>query len=377
MQPQAQQLTSPSPQPFPSGTLDSRADTVTQVAHCMGHHELRDDAHPSSSTTVPNDNAADDTCNDVPVLDAQLDAGSSRHGQGTVAQVVRPSCRMKHDTSTTPSKAECNPVPSSKCFTKDENPEPPGAGSSSDYFLDEETERWDQRQQKTGAVGRLVSYRIGQSPKEDIFLRGGGRHHIILSGLRDGGLAARTGVKVGDRLVSIDGKKDLLGLQAEAIQECLKAPAVLVFLGFVGKLEAEVRIPYEEQVFGISSRQEAVKGMDSASVQLCEERVFKVGRAPLFLAVMPKGVEVEQEEEQDEEEDVVKGEENHTVTWRTTPGHSTSSTKQVLEVATCFELQRSDAHRLVRHALQAIENGTLSEDDSCRSAGKITSFFTA
>jgi len=422
MQPQAQQLALPSHQLSPWGTLDSRANPVARVLDWMGQHELRDDAHSSSSTTVPNDNAEDDTCNDIPVLDAQHEAGSSRHGEGAFAQVVRPSCRIKRDTSTTPSKVECNS--STKCFTKDEHPEPPVPKKSSrDYFLDEETERWDQRQQKSGAVGRLVPYQEGQSPKEDIFLRGGGRHHIILAGLRDGGQAARAGVKVGDRLVSIDGKKDLLRLQAEAIQEGLKAPTVLVFLGFVGKLEAEVRLRYVEQVCGISSRQEAVQGMDSAPVQLCEERVFNVGRAPLFLAVMPncrshgqhsdeeeedededeeeeeeseeeddkddesrEEVEEEDGEEQGQEEKVVKGEGNkgrrrvhsirrkrqerqkptlpkQTVTWRRTPGHSTSWTKHVVEVAPCFELQRSDAHRLVRRVLQTIENGTFSDDD--------------
>lgn len=68
------------------------------------------------------------------------------------------------------------------------------------------------------------------------------------------------------------------------------------------------------------------------------------------------------------------------VTWRRTPGHSTSWTKHVLEVAPCFELQRSDAHRLVRRALQTIENGTFSDDDSLKSptsAENSTVFLTA
>jgi len=213
-------------------------------------------------------------------------------------------------------------------------------------------------------------------------------------------------VKAGDRLVSIDGKKDFLGLQAKAIQEGLKTPVVLVFLGFVGKLEAEVRLRFAEKVCGISSRQEAVQGMDNAPMQLCEQRVFKVGKAHLFLAVMPdrpsnchrqhsddegEGAkeldddeddesweDVEEEEEQDEEEETVKREENkgrsrirqkrqqpmatkQKVAWRRNPGHSTSCTKQVQEVAPCFELQRSDANQLVKRALKTIENGTLPE----------------
>lgn len=398
----------PSGQRIPSDTMESRADPVARVLDWMGNHELRDDAHSTSSTTVTNDNAEDDAFDDVPVF--------SKHGEGAVAQAVRPSCRLKRDIFPTPSQIECTPSATSKCFTKDDHPKQQVARSSRDVFLDEETDRWDQRQQRSGAVGRLVPYHEGQSPQEDILLRGGGRRHIILAGLRDGGQAARAGVKVGDRLVSIDGKKDLLGLQAKAVQEGLKAPVVLVFLGFVGKLEAEVRLRYVEQVCGISSRQEAVEGRDSAPLQLCEERVFNPGRAPLFLTVRPsqpsrrhmqqsdeEGESAEEEEDDDDEtthdeEEAERGEgakplanQNNwrrrihsirskrqeprqpnltgqtKVTWKRTPGHSTSWTKHVMEVAPCFELQRSDAHRLVRRALQTIENGTCSEDESLQS----------
>jgi len=372
----------------------------------MGHHELRDDAFSSSSTTVPNVNTEDDA-----MLDAQLDAGFASHREGVVVQAITPSRHIKRATSMKQGKVRCNPIqwPSKECFTKGEY------FTSRDLFLDEETQRWEERQQKSGAIGRLVPYHEGQSPKEDIRLRNGGSDHIILASLRDGGQAARAGVKAGDRLVSIDGKKDFLGLQAEAIQEGLKAPILLVFLGFKGKFEAEVRLRFAEKVCGISSRQEAVQGMDNAPMQLCEQRVFNVGKAHLFLAVMPdrpsnchrqqsddegegekevdddegdeswEDVE-EEDEQQDEEEETVKREENkgrrrvhsirrkrqerqkptlpkQTVTWRRTPGHSTSWTKHVVEVAPCFELQRSDAHRLVRRVLQTIENGTFSDDD--------------
>jgi len=375
----------------------------------MGHHELRDDAFSSSSTTVPNVNTEDDA-----MLDAQLDAGSASHCEGVVAQAIRPSRHIKRASSSKQSKVKCNPIQCFKeCFTKGEY------FTSRDLFLDEETERWEERQQKSGAIGRLVPYHEGQSPKEDIRLRNGGSGHIILASLRDGGQAARAGVKAGDRLVSIDGKKDFLGLQAEAIQR-LKAPVVLVFLGFVGKLEAEVRFRFAEEVCGISSRQEAVQGMDNAPMQLCEQRVFNVGKAHLFLAVMPdrpsnchrqqsddegegekevdddegdeswEDVE-EEDEQQDEEEETVKREENkgrrrvhsirskrqkrqqpmptkQKVEWKRTPGHSTNWTKHVQEVAPCFELQRSDAHQLVKGALKTIENGTLPEKDSLPSS---------
>mmetsp|Transcript_107831 Transcript_107831/g.214263 ORF Transcript_107831/g.214263 Transcript_107831/m.214263 type:complete len:466 (-) Transcript_107831:202-1599(-) len=435
-----------------SGSMDNQPDPVARVLDWMGRRNIRDDVNSSSSTTNPTDNEEDDTCDDVPVFDAQrFDAnGSSSHGEGAGAQVIRPSYSIKRESSTVPIKAGCASGPSAKCFTQDSHTESHMGKSSRDYFLDEETERWDQRQQRSGAVGRLVPYHEGQSPNEDVFLRGGGRHHIILAGLRDGGQAARAGVKVGDRLVSIDGKKDLLGLKAEALQEGLTAPVTLVFLGFVGKLEAEVRLRYDEKVCGIASRQEAVQGMANAPLQLYEERVFDVGRAPLFLAIMPRrqpgrhmqesdeeedeeekedededqesSEEVKEEEDEEEEEteeeeqeqDRVNrtvGEENNgrrnvhsnrderqehqphmptrqtKVMWRRTPGHSTSWTKHISEVAPCFELQRSDAHRLVKRALRAIDLQTsenrsrsISEDDtlqSPQSTGNTVTLLTA
>ena len=54
------------------------------------------------------------------------------------------------------------------------------------------------------------------------------------------------GVKAGDRLVSINGKKDFCGGSSDAVREMLVPPLMLVFTGFVGKLHAEVRctIPF-------------------------------------------------------------------------------------------------------------------------------------
>eukprot|EP00419_Tripos_fusus_P004493 CAMPEP_0172690700 /NCGR_PEP_ID=MMETSP1074-20121228/24043_1 /TAXON_ID=2916 /ORGANISM="Ceratium fusus, Strain PA161109" /LENGTH=408 /DNA_ID=CAMNT_0013510681 /DNA_START=59 /DNA_END=1282 /DNA_ORIENTATION=- len=374
MTPQMQKLVLPELQPSLSGT--STADPVTHVLDWLGHYDFRADAHSSSGALTSLDNAEDDTCDDVPVFDAQrFDAVPSDHREVAGPQVVRPSSHIKHDSrhdtkyvhfagsgmaqiSTTPGKVDCA-LASSKCFNGDGHPEQPVGANSRDYFLDEETERWDQRQQHSGAVGRLVIYHAGQSPKEDIFLRGGGRHHIILAGLHDGGTAARAGVKVGDRLVSVDGKKDLLGLHAEAVQDELEAPVVLVFLGFVGKLEAEVRLRFREQAFGMSSRREAVWGTHGAPLQVCEERVFNVGEAPLLLAVMPSWQSMQHMQESDEEDSNVEHEDKESrknsrqtkVIWRRTPGHSTSWTKHVSEVAPCFELQRSEANSLVKRVL--------------------------
>jgi len=417
MKPQAQHFALPVSPTSRSCTWSSQGDPLADVLDWLGHYDFRGDAHSSTSTTTPLDNADDDTY-DVPVFDARpCIAGSSNDRESAGPQVVRPS--SYHGTksgcgndathqnfhgsgmaqgSKTPSMARCATEPSIRCLADEDcRSDQHAAAGSRDYFLDEEAERWDQRQQRSGAVGRIVAYHRGQSPKEDMFLRGGGRHHIVLAGLRDGGQASRAGLKVGDRLVSIDGNKDLLGLQAEAVQEGLGAPVVLVFLGFVGMLEAEVRLTHVGQLCTISGRQDAVWGTDGAPLQLCEERVFNVSRAPLFLAVIRsrhnarhieegESAEEEQEEEesrdegQEEDAEAVSSSQSSSpeekigrrdgmravrpaiharqrqVTWRRTPGHSTSWTKHVLEAVPCFELQRSEAHCLVKHALRSIDN---------------------
>lgn len=197
-------------------------------------------------------------------------------------------------------------------------------------FFDEEEEEWNQRQKKSGTVGRLVSYHAGDTPQEDVVLRGGGRHHIIVAGIRESGQAARVGVRAGDRLVSINGKKDFLGQSADYVRERLEAPIVLVFLGFVGKLQAEVRLTCADHVCGISSRHEAVRGSSDAPVQLCEERVFNAGIASLFLTVHDR------HEDPDDE--------------RSGDNPTSPASSQPM-----FELQHREAHGLVKRALRRLE----------------------
>merc|ERR1712087_355996 len=174
-----------------------------------------------------------------------------------------------------------------------------------------------------------MGYHAGDNPREDVVLRGGGRRHIVVAGIREGGQAARVGVRAGDRLVSIDGKKDFLGQSADDVRERLEAPAVLVFLGFVGKLQAEVRLTCQDHVCGISTRQEVVKGSSDAPLTLCEERVINAGFASLFLTVADKDQ----------------------------PDHETDADGKVQPVQQLpmFELQHKEAHSLVKRALRRLE----------------------
>lgn len=206
-------------------------------------------------------------------------------------------------------------------------------------FFEEEEEEWEIRKRKSGTVGRLVVYRDGESPKEDIVLRGGGRHHIVVAGLREGGQASKVGVRAGDRLASIDGKKDFAGQPASAVQEGLAAPSLLVFVGFVGKLQAEVRLARVEETAGIPARGKVVFGLEgSKEFQLCEQRVFDVGRASIFLTVQDP-----------------KGSSSQEASPPPLPGQPPPGSRPI------FELQRLEANWILKCAMRRIKKNEESE----------------
>lgn len=150
--------------------------------------------------------------------------------------------------------------------------------------LEPEELEWDMRQRQTGAAGRLVVYEEDDQPMEDILLRGGGLRRVMVASVTEGGKAAQAGIKAGDVLVSIDGKKDFKGTSADLIHASLHAPVMLVFMGFVGKLQAEVRLNYRQKVCGFASQQQVAIGRPEAPLQVVDEVVFQPGSASLFLA---------------------------------------------------------------------------------------------
>jgi hypothetical protein len=143
-----------------------------------------------------------------------------------------------------------------------------------------EEEEWLARQRLTGAIGRLVRYsEADPSPKDDILgLRSTRRGRIMVTAVRDRGIAMKAGVVAGDELVSIDGRKSFVGHPAHVVHASLKAPVVLVFLGFVGKLQAEVRVKRPpEPKCGLSPNMDVmqpVKSSPTSSLQLCDAVVF-------------------------------------------------------------------------------------------------------
>jgi len=179
-------------------------------------------------------------------------------------------------------------------------------------FQQEEEREWAERKARSGTVGRLVVYRDSDQPQNDIYLRGGGSSHVVVAAVREGGMAAKANVKAGDRLVSIDGKKDFVGKAAEAIHQSLMPPTILVFCGFVGKPTAEVRLNCSVQSCGISTKKPIKAMRPDEGFFICEQRVFQAGTAPIFLSV---------------------------------EGHKEKDMNQV------FELRQSDAHQVVRQAM--------------------------
>mmetsp|Transcript_108292 Transcript_108292/g.171181 ORF Transcript_108292/g.171181 Transcript_108292/m.171181 type:complete len:453 (+) Transcript_108292:1-1359(+) len=147
----------------------------------------------------------------------------------------------------------------------------------------QEEMEWDERQKLTGAAARLVSYSRDESPQTDFTLRGGEGRRIVVAAVRDDGVAFTCGVTAGDLLVSIDGKKDFVGKSADDVHASLRGPCVLVFLGFVGKLAAEVRLGHKgRNKIGISSHQEFVCRPEHR-VEVTDEIVFQA-TGPLLLA---------------------------------------------------------------------------------------------
>lgn len=149
-----------------------------------------------------------------------------------------------------------------------------------------EEEEWILRQQLTGVVSRLVIYGVGEHPRHDILgLRSGGYQRIMVTSVREGGPASRAGVITGDELVSINGRKDFKHVPVDVIHASLRAPVTLVFVGFVGSLQAEVRLNRQDsELAGLPMKQSILGPEAGGQVQVLDAVVFQDVSAPLFLA---------------------------------------------------------------------------------------------
>jgi len=145
--------------------------------------------------------------------------------------------------------------------------------------------RWERRRLQTGVAARIVFYAEGVPPQEDMAFRDGANGRIVVAAVRRKGLAWLAGVSVKDVLVSIDGKKDFLGTSAKEVYDRLTSPCTLVFLGFVGKLMAEVRLSPSNDGCGLSWEEVA----EWENVELIEEVVFQP--SPPFYGLVPRSLD--------------------------------------------------------------------------------------
>jgi len=208
----------------------------------------------------------------------ELRAPSNMHGIGMDEEsLIHKSLPPRRRYPPTPSGAAWAPC-QPNCCEVDRLP---------DDELTSEEEEWYARQRLTGAIGRIVRYIPGDRPSEDIGLRGGGASRVMVAAVRDGGPASRSGVTAGDELISINGGKDFTGRRARDVQASLRAPSTLVFLGFVGKLQAEVRLNFVDAPCGLSTREQVTKSKLGASLSVHDEVIFQPGTAPLLLVTNP------------------------------------------------------------------------------------------
>lgn len=302
------------------------------------------------------------------------EAGPTARAQAPRSRPPKPAKPQKEEPSSAVSNCALAPV----CLL-------PNSSRNSRDHSNEEEEEWVARQARTGTVGRLVIYSEGDLPQDDILLRGGHDRHLVVAAVRDGGPAAKAGVKAGDRLVSIDGKKEFLGLSADAVRDRLQAPAMIVFLGFVGKLQAEVRLTCADRMCGLSLRHEVARGYNDAPLQVCEEKVFNAGIASLFLAVKDSR---EPEETVEKSERTGLGGDIETTPLLKESSRGTAKVDEVDPVTgepiafnldsyaphtPMFELQRFEALDLVRRALAHKESHFERRSPPACSSGSVPS----
>jgi len=111
-----------------------------------------------------------------------------------------------------------------------------------------EEDEWLERKRVTGVIGRLVQYQTGEVPAKDVLGLSRTCHgRLMVTAVRGDGPAARAGVIAGDQLISIDGEKIWEYYPAKAVLSGVRGPTTLIFLGFSGKLQAEVRVKQPDE----------------------------------------------------------------------------------------------------------------------------------
>lgn len=147
------------------------------------------------------------------------------------------------------------------------------------------SDKWVAERKRRGTTGRLITYENGEHPVDDFAICGGDCNPVVVSNIIVGGKAFFAGVKVGDLLASIDGERDFFMESASCITKRLSPPVTLVFMGFAGDLEAEVRLRCHRPSCGILSLDRVMLRPDEvhSTVQVKDEVIFQPTTAALLL----------------------------------------------------------------------------------------------
>eukprot|EP00930_Biecheleria_cincta_P017353 TRINITY_DN13825_c0_g1_i1.p1 TRINITY_DN13825_c0_g1~~TRINITY_DN13825_c0_g1_i1.p1 ORF type:complete len:471 (-),score=98.41 TRINITY_DN13825_c0_g1_i1:56-1468(-) len=161
-----------------------------------------------------------------------------------------------------------------------------GSRADEENFSDKEEEEWERRRQTQGLVARMVTYKDRASLIADFTLREGStpRHSgVIVDEVGPCGVAESAGIRRGDRLVSVNGSKDVATLTIKQLLEDFEVPVRMVFMGHIGSTSSEVRLlpRSNRQRMGFSSSTDQVL----ASSLYQEEIVFDETSASLALGV--------------------------------------------------------------------------------------------
>ncbi|CAE7841997.1 Fubp1 [Symbiodinium microadriaticum] len=155
--------------------------------------------------------------------------------------------------------------------------------------FDIEERSWEQQRRQVGLVGRLVVYKDSTTLREDFVLRPGLRQSgAVVAMVRCPGLAEKAGIQVGDRLVSVNGKRlqDVADCVSMGVVTDVELPAALVFMSKIGKVTSEVRLVSSAPVemdFTLASDKVWAGARTKFLYQ--EERVFDPNLASLALGV--------------------------------------------------------------------------------------------
>ncbi|CAE8645373.1 unnamed protein product, partial [Polarella glacialis] len=99
---------------------------------------------------------------------------------------------------------------------------------------------------------------------------GSKNQYLVVEAVRSHFRAEKAGVSEGDRLLLVNGSKDFSTILPLNTGTAFEAPMTLIFVGFCGKVQAEVRIGVRTGRLGYSSDRQVLKKNSTSQLMYCE-----------------------------------------------------------------------------------------------------------